>query len=129
MNDGIRSLVTAPLFDGARLLGSLSVSSFGVAALTDAHELAVVEVASQVAIAVRQAQLREDLEVALEVERRAAESLRALDKLKNSFLNAVSHELRTPLTTVLGNSLTLERNRPLDDNDLLEIRARVSRAA
>jgi two-component system OmpR family sensor kinase len=111
VDDGIRSLVTAPLFDGARLLGSLSVSSFGVAALTDAHELAVAEVASQVAIAIRQAQLREDLEVALEVERRAAESLRALDELKNSFLTAVSHELRTPLTTLLGNSLTLERNR------------------
>jgi len=111
IEDGIRALVTAPLFDGARLLGSLTVSSLRVGALTDEHERSIVEVASQVAIAVRQAQLRQGLEAALEVERQAAETLRNLDALKNSFLTAVSHELRTPLTTLLGNSLTLERNR------------------
>jgi len=111
IEDGIRAMVTAPLFDGARLLGSLSVSSLQVGALDEEHERSIVEVASQVAIAVRQAQLRQGLEAALEVERQAAETLRNLDALKNSFLTAVSHELRTPLTTLLGNSLTLERNR------------------
>jgi PAS domain S-box-containing protein len=51
----------------------------------------------------------EDLERALSIEREAAERLRALDELKNTFLHAVSHELRTPLSAVLGLSLTLER--------------------
>src|SRR5712691_3902934 len=50
-----------------------------------------------------------ELERALSTEREAAERLRALDELKNTFLTAVSHELRTPLTSVLGGALTLEQ--------------------
>ncbi|MGZ5293600.1 MAG: PAS domain-containing protein [Actinomycetota bacterium] len=55
-------------------------------------------------------------------EREAAERLRALDEMKNTFLAAVSHELRSPLTSILGLSLTLERARDLsavDRDDLL----------
>jgi two-component system, OmpR family, sensor histidine kinase KdpD len=37
-----------------------------------------------------------------------AERLRALDEMKNMFLDAVSHELRTPLAAVLGIALTLQ---------------------
>ena len=42
-------------------------------------------------------------------EREAAERLRAVDEMKNTFLAAVSHELRSPLTSILGLSLTLEQ--------------------
>jgi PAS domain S-box-containing protein len=42
-------------------------------------------------------------------EREAAQRLRALDDMKNTFLEAVSHDLRTPLTSILGSALTLER--------------------
>jgi PAS domain S-box-containing protein len=52
----------------------------------------------------------EERERALMMEREAAERLRALDELKNTFLHAVSHELRTPLSAVLGFALTLERD-------------------
>ena len=55
-------------------------------------------------------------------EREAAERLRALDEMKNTFLAAVSHELRSPLTSILGLSLTLERApdmREADRGDLL----------
>jgi PAS domain S-box-containing protein len=55
-------------------------------------------------------------------ERDAAERLRALDEMKNTFLAAVSHELRSPLTSILGLSLTLERApdmRTDDRGDLL----------
>src|SRR5438128_962446 len=56
-------------------------------------------------------------------EREAAERLRALDDMKNTFLAAVSHELRSPLTSILGLSLTLERQDALsveDRGDLLD---------
>lgn len=43
-------------------------------------------------------------------EREAAERLRALDEMKNTFLAAVSHELRSPLTSILGLALTLEHH-------------------
>jgi PAS domain S-box-containing protein len=42
-------------------------------------------------------------------EREAAERLRALDEMKNTFLAAVSHELRSPLTSILGLALTLQQ--------------------
>ena len=42
-------------------------------------------------------------------EREAAQRLRALDEMKNTFLEAVSHDLRTPLTSILGSALTLEQ--------------------
>jgi PAS domain S-box-containing protein len=51
----------------------------------------------------------EALRGALELEQEAAERLRALDHMRNSFLAAVSHELRTPLTSVLGFAVTLQR--------------------
>jgi PAS domain S-box-containing protein len=45
---------------------------------------------------------------ALELEREATRRLRALDEMKNTFLDAVSHELRTPLAAIVGIGLTLE---------------------
>jgi len=51
----------------------------------------------------------ETLRIGLEREQEASEGLRALDQMRNSFLQAVSHELRTPLTSVLGFALTLQR--------------------
>jgi PAS domain S-box-containing protein len=54
-------------------------------------------------------QAEEKLEQAWQREMEAAQRLRALDDMKNTFLEAVSHELRTPLTAILGSALTLER--------------------
>jgi PAS domain S-box-containing protein len=54
---------------------------------------------------------------ALERERAATRRLRALDDLKNTFLDAVSHELRTPLAAVIGIALTLKRS----GGDLAEV--------
>lgn len=51
-----------------------------------------------------------ELERALETEREAAERLRELDEMKNSFLTAISHELRTPMTSVLGGAVTLAQS-------------------
>jgi PAS domain S-box-containing protein len=55
-------------------------------------------------------------------EREAAERLRALDEMKNTFLAAVSHELRSPLTSILGLAVTLEHQDlpDADRRDLLE---------
>jgi PAS domain S-box-containing protein len=49
-----------------------------------------------------------DVRRALELEREATRRLRALDQMKNTFLDAVSHELRTPLAAIVGIGLTLE---------------------
>ncbi len=62
-------------------------------------------------------------------EREAAERLRALDEMKNTFLAAVSHELRSPLTSILGLSLTLERTPELGDADRGDLLRRLAQNA
>jgi hypothetical protein len=78
--------------------------------------------------ALRQALERE--RQALERERQAARELRALDEMKNTFLDAVSHELRTPLATVIGIGLTLQRaGSSLAPEDAADLAALVARIA
>jgi PAS domain S-box-containing protein len=63
---------------------------------------------------------------ALERERQAADELRALDEMKNTFLDAVSHELRTPLAAVIGLGITLEQNgASLAEDDRADLTARL----
>lgn len=60
-------------------------------------------------------------------EREAAQRLRALDDMKNTFLQAVSHDLRTPLTSILGSALTLEkRGLDLPREDALDLLQRIA---
>jgi PAS domain S-box-containing protein len=61
-------------------------------------------------------------------EREAAEGLRTLDEMKNTFLAAVSHELRSPLTSILGLALTLEQQ-PLSAADRRDLTSRVAQNA
>jgi signal transduction histidine kinase len=58
-------------------------------------------------------------------EREAAERLRSLDEMKNTFLAAVSHELRSPLTAILGLALTLERATEMQASDRADLLARL----
>jgi PAS domain S-box-containing protein len=60
-------------------------------------------------------------------EREAAQRLRALDDMKNTFLEAVSHDLRTPLTSILGSALTLEQSRlELPRGDAVDLVRRIA---
>ncbi|MBI3649369.1 MAG: PAS domain S-box protein, partial [Actinobacteria bacterium] len=70
---------------------------------------------------------QEQLSHALEVEREAAQRLRALDEMKNTFLQAVSHDLRTPLAAILGLAVTLERGDvELDPQDSRDLARRIA---
>ena len=60
-------------------------------------------------------------------EREASQRLRALDEMKNTFLEAVSHDLRTPLTSILGSALTLEQSAlSLPRDDALDLIGRIA---
>jgi PAS domain S-box-containing protein len=73
---------------------------------------------------------QEDLERALEVEREAAVRLRALDVMKDTFLQAVSHDLRTPLAAILGMAITLERGDVgLDPEETRQLAGRIEHNA
>ena len=67
------------------------------------------------------------LERALDVEREATHRLRALDEMKNTFLQAVSHDLRTPLAAILGLAITLERRDVhLEEDDARDLARRIA---
>ncbi len=60
-------------------------------------------------------------------EREATQRLRALDEMKNTFLEAVSHDLRTPLTSILGSALTLQQTQlDLPKEDALDLVHRIT---
>jgi K+-sensing histidine kinase KdpD len=72
----------------------------------------------------------EQLARALDAERDAAQRLRALDEMKNTFLQAVSHDLRTPLAAILGLAVTLERGDvELDAGDTRDLASRIAENA
>jgi PAS domain S-box-containing protein len=104
--------------------------SFWHGIIVDVTEQKLAEQAMAQALAREQQALEREHEAllrehdALERERQATRELRALDEIKNLFLNAVSHELRTPLAGVVGIALTLRRARSTlaeeDVDDLLD---------
>jgi PAS domain S-box-containing protein len=64
---------------------------------------------------------------ALTVERDATQRLRAVDEMKNTFLQAVSHDLRTPLAAILGLAITLERGDiGLESAEIHELASRIA---
>jgi signal transduction histidine kinase len=63
------------------------------------------------ATVVQLSEREQELKDSLRRELAAADRLRAMDDMKDTFLRAVSHDLRTPLTAMLGVAITLERTR------------------
>src|SRR5207249_4110430 len=96
------SLLVVPLRYAEKVIGTVALAKLGLDQFDD-QDMRVLEVlASHAAVAIENARRYHELE-------QAAERLRALDEIKNMFLDAVSHELRTPLAAVLGIALTLQR--------------------
>jgi len=59
-------------------------------------------------------------------DREEAAELRALDELKNTFLQAVSHDLRTPLAAILGLAITLEQPEGPEGEEARELASRIA---
>jgi PAS domain S-box-containing protein len=69
----------------------------------------------------------DELQGALRRERQAAERLRTVDEMKNTFLQAVSHDLRTPLAAIHGLALTLaQEDIDLSDADVRDMANRIA---
>jgi PAS domain S-box-containing protein len=93
---GMRSYVSAPMIVKGELVGSLNLGSDGVAAFTPEHAEVARELAAQLAIALQQARLHEQVERhAGDLERRVADRTRELQTLYN-------------VTAVASESLNLE---------------------
>jgi PAS domain S-box-containing protein len=74
--------------------------------------------------------VEQQLRDSLEREQASARQLRALDRMKGTFLQAVSHDLRTPLASVLGIAVTLQRHQQqLDPRDAADLLQRLGKSA
>ncbi|MCC6486273.1 MAG: response regulator [Candidatus Hydrogenedentes bacterium] len=106
---GTKSCLCIPLYATGRIIGTLNLGSNRSESFSH-HDVEVLEqMAPHVAVAIRNAQLLEHLQVSLEEVTRAREKLhdaneelKTLDEMKTNLLSNVSHELRTPLVAVMG---------------------------
>ena len=105
----IRSCLCLPLYATERIIGTLNLGNREKGAF-GRHEIEISEqMTPHVAVAIRNAQLLENLQHSLEEVTLARErlhemndELKTLDELKTNLLSNVSHELRTPLVAVMG---------------------------
>ncbi len=105
---GVRSALAVPLIVQGELVGLLALGTVEPNGFTAEHLEVADEISNQLAIAVQQARLHEELE------RHAAELSQALarqqelERLRSEFIQNVSHELRTPLAIARGYAELLE---------------------
>jgi signal transduction histidine kinase/tetratricopeptide (TPR) repeat protein len=109
-----RSALYGPLRVRDRVIGVLSVQSVRSRAYGERERLLFRNVCAWTAIAIDNAEAcsqldrtREQLQIALDAERRAREQVELATQLKGEFMANISHDLRTPLASLHGYLETL----------------------
>lgn len=108
----LRLVLLVPLLFQDNLLGFVGLGSADCAALGEEQIEVTCEIANQLAIAIQQAALINEIrQHAIELEERVAERtkelkyanehLETLSRVKDEFVSNVSHELRTPITNMM----------------------------
>jgi PAS domain S-box-containing protein len=134
----IRANLVVPILKGDELWGLLISHHCSAPRCWQTSEIDLVkQLASQVSIAIQQADLfaqaqveltqRKQAEMAMQLLNAELEQRQAVEKLKDQFIGIVSHELRTPLTSMRGSlgllAMGLMDDEPEQMKQMIEIAA------
>ncbi|MFM7438942.1 MAG: ATP-binding protein, partial [Snowella sp.] len=107
----IRANLVIPLLLGEKLWGLLCIHTCAAPRIWQPDEIDLIQqIAGQLAIAIQQANLFEQLQQEQQKLTQSNQDLVRATRLKDEFLANMSHELRTPLTAILGMSEALREN-------------------
>ena len=114
---GMRSFVAVPLYIQSELVGTLILESTQPRAFSPDHIAIAMEVASSLAVTIRQARLYERAQQEIRERVQAEEILRqhtgeleARNAELDAFAHTVAHDLKNPVSSVVGYTDVLRRN-------------------
>ena len=102
------SELCVPIKIGGEVMAILNVESRWPNAFDEADVAALETLSGQVAVALRNSMLIEEVTQKAEELERANRELRRLDEMKADFVSMLVHDLRTPMTGILGSGEIIE---------------------